>query len=156
MTFFITRPPFFTTAPVPSTNRTPIRLSRQAPAWIRRGPETFAATIPPIVGSPAVPRIGRWSIGSNGRCCPSAASAASTSASGVPARATIVSAPGSYSVIPVSPAVDSTSPGPAIPRVPPPRTDSGPAASRTASASSASLPGAITPAPSSVRKYPRG
>jgi hypothetical protein len=55
VTFFITRPPAFTTAPVPSTNRTPIRLSRQAPTCSRRGPEALTATAPPIVGSPAVP-----------------------------------------------------------------------------------------------------
>ena len=95
MTFFITRPPFFTTAPVPSTNRTPIMLSRQAPTWIRRGPEAFIATTPPIVGTPFPPVSARASHGSNGSCCPSAASAASTSASGVPARTTSVSAPGS-------------------------------------------------------------
>ena len=95
MTFFITRPPFLTTAPVPSTKRTPTRLSRQAPAWMRRGPEALVATTPPIVGSPLAPVSGRASQGSNGSCWPSAASAASTSASGVPARTTNVSAPGS-------------------------------------------------------------
>ena len=95
MTFFITRPPFFTTAPVPSTKRTPIRLSRQAPAWMRRGPEALTATIPPTVGTPLEPVSGRASQGSNGSSCPSAASAVSTSASGVPARTTSVSAPGS-------------------------------------------------------------
>ena len=95
MTFFITRPPLRTTRPSPSTKRTPIRLSRQAPACTRRGPETFIATIPPSVGSPSVPSTARWSIGSNGRRWFSAASAASTSATGVPAPATSVSAPGS-------------------------------------------------------------
>ena len=55
VTFFITRPPDLTTSPRPVTKRTPIRLSRQAPTAIRRGPETFPATIPPIVGSALVP-----------------------------------------------------------------------------------------------------
>ena len=53
MTFFITRPPDLTISPRPSTARTPIRLSRAAPAWMRRGPEILAATTPPIVGSPS-------------------------------------------------------------------------------------------------------
>ena len=55
VTFFITRPPDFTMSPRPVTKRTPIRLSRQAPTATRRGPETFPATIPPIVGSALVP-----------------------------------------------------------------------------------------------------
>ena len=95
MTFFITRPPFFTTAPVPSTKRTPSIRSRQAPAAIRRGPEALVATMPPTVGAPLAPVSARPSQGSNGSICPSAASAASTSASGVPARTTRVSDPGS-------------------------------------------------------------
>ena len=52
MTFFITRPPDFTTSPRPLTKRTPIRLSRAAPAMIRRGPEMFIAATAPMVGSP--------------------------------------------------------------------------------------------------------
>ena len=52
VTFFITRPPFLTIAPVPSTNRTPIMLSRQAPTRKRRGPEALVAATPPIVGTP--------------------------------------------------------------------------------------------------------
>ena len=59
VTFFITRPPDLTTSPRPVTKRTPIRLSRQAPTAIRRGPETFPATIPPIVGSALVPNSTR-------------------------------------------------------------------------------------------------
>ena len=43
VTFFITRPPDFTASPRPLTKRTPMRLSRAAPAMIRRGPEMFAA-----------------------------------------------------------------------------------------------------------------
>ena len=43
VTFFITRPPDFTTSPRPVTARTPIRPSRAAPAAMRRGPERLAA-----------------------------------------------------------------------------------------------------------------
>ena len=52
MTFFITRPPDLTTSPRPLTKRTPIRLSRAAPAMMRRGPEMFMAATAPMVGSP--------------------------------------------------------------------------------------------------------
>ncbi len=54
VTFFITRPPFLIASPRPLISLTPIRLSRAAPVLIRRGPETFPATRPPIVGSPLV------------------------------------------------------------------------------------------------------
>ena len=146
MTFFITRPPERTTRPPPSTKRAPIRLSRQPPARTRRGPEAPVATAPPTVGSPSVPISARWSIGSNGSAWPCSASAASISAMGVPAAATSVRAPGSWSAMPDSRAVDRTAaPSGTGTRVPPPRTHSGPAASRTASASAASEAGSITP-----------
>ena len=51
MTFFITRPPVLTTSPRPLTKRTPSRLSRAAPALMRRGPEQrWRRNTPPIVG----------------------------------------------------------------------------------------------------------
>ena len=66
------------------------------------------AMTPPMVGVPVVPNSPRWSIGSNARRWFSAASASSISATGVPGFATSVSAPGSYSVIPCSPAMLTT------------------------------------------------
>ena len=73
------------------------------------------------------------------------ASAASISSTGVPASATSVSAAGSCSTMPLSPEVVSGVPSGRRPRVPPPRTERGPDASRTASANSASEPGRIMP-----------
>ncbi len=82
------------------------------------------AAIAPIVGSPVVPSSARWSIGSKGSIWPPSASRASTSASGVPARAAMTSSAGSYRVMPVSPAAESVASscaGRPIPaRVPPP------------------------------------
>ncbi len=95
MTFFITRPPLLTASPRPLTKRTPSMASRQAPACTRRGPEAEVATMPPTVGSPSVVSRKRWSMGSKGRRWPSLASVSSTSATGVPALTTRVSAPGS-------------------------------------------------------------
>ena len=43
VTFFITRPPFETAIPVPSTKCIPKRKSRAAPPCTRRGPEAFVA-----------------------------------------------------------------------------------------------------------------
>ena len=59
VTFFMTRPPDFTASPRPLTKRTPIRLSRAAPAMMRRGPDRFAAATAPMVGSPSEARSGR-------------------------------------------------------------------------------------------------
>ncbi len=66
MTFFITRPPVERISPEPLTSFRPIRLSRTAPALMRRGPESAVATSPPTVGSPVAPQSRRGSIGSNG------------------------------------------------------------------------------------------
>ncbi len=55
VTFFITRPPDLIASPRPLTKRTPIRLSRAAPALIRRGPELLIDATAPMVGSPVVP-----------------------------------------------------------------------------------------------------
>ena len=95
VTFFITRPPDFIASPRPLTKRTPMRLSRAAPAMIRRGPEMFAAATAPMVGSPVEPRRTRWSAGSKGSCWPLSASVRTTSDSGVPARAAMTSSAGS-------------------------------------------------------------
>jgi hypothetical protein len=95
VTFFITRPPFFRIVPVPSTKRTPIRLSRQAPGLDAPGPRDIgshdAADGRHAVGPEkraVIHRLERQALvflGQKGLDL----------ASGVPARATIVSAPGS-------------------------------------------------------------
>jgi hypothetical protein len=95
VTFFMTRPPDVTASPCPLTKRTPIRLSRAAPAMMRRGPETFAAATAPMLGVPVEPSRTRWSIGSNGNCWPRSARVATISDSGVPARAAMTSSAGS-------------------------------------------------------------
>jgi hypothetical protein len=106
VTFFITRPPFLTNSPDPLTKRTPSRLSRAAPAEMRRDPEMLAAASAPIVGEPFLPVSPRQSPGSKASICPVSASAASISAIGVPARAVSTSSPGLYSLMPLSPAVE--------------------------------------------------
>ena len=146
MTFFITRPPFFTTVPVPSTKRTPIRLSRQAPACTRRGPEALAATTPPMVDTPLRPSSARHVRHLEGQLLPlgrqrrlhlgqrRARPARRSSAPPVRKAKCPTARPSPAQ----SPAADRPKP-----RVPPPRTCNGPFACRSASASSLSFPGRI-------------
>ena len=55
VTFFTTRPPDLKVSPRPDTAEKPRKWSRAAPALIRRGPERFAASAPPMVPRPATP-----------------------------------------------------------------------------------------------------
>ncbi len=92
---------------MPFTARTPITWSRIAPQATRRGPERFAATTPPKVCGANVPNKAEKSGGSAMICWFFAATAASISAIGVPARAERMSSCGEYSVIPENARVDS-------------------------------------------------
>ncbi len=74
----------------------PRTWSRAAPALSRRGPDTLAASTPPMVPRPGgAPNSGPWSIGSKASCWRFSASSASISASGVPAFADSTSSAGS-------------------------------------------------------------
>ncbi|KAG1167225.1 hypothetical protein G6F35_017796 [Rhizopus arrhizus] len=74
--------------PSESSSRVPSTKSRKAPALMRRGPDSPAATQPPTVA--AAPKCG----GSNASIWPFSANAASSSASGVPARTVTTSSDG--------------------------------------------------------------
>ena len=85
----MTWPPKCSSSPLPLTSVTPSTWSRTDPTAARDGPESPAATMPPTV-EPGAKRGG-----SNGRHWPFSASSASSSASGVPARAVTTSSVGS-------------------------------------------------------------
>ncbi len=91
-TFFITWPPKFSRSPRPSMTTAPSTKSRSAPTDCRRGPDRPAAKAPPTVACLSPPAKCGGSKASIWRC---SASAASTSASGVPLRAVTTSSAGS-------------------------------------------------------------
>ena len=71
-TFLTTRPPAWTTAPLPSTKSSPIARSRGAPSDALHGPCVAVANVAPIV--PSSPPHGR-----SGHHCPCARVASSIS-----------------------------------------------------------------------------
>src|SRR6185436_17807227 len=99
--FLTTFPPIRSKLPEPSINLTPKMKSRIPPKRNRRGPLNPAATVPPRV-APASTRSG-----SKGKYWPRSFNALRIVAIGVPAIAVDVYSLGSYSVTPVSPAVET-------------------------------------------------
>ena len=93
-TFFTTRPPARTTAPVPSTNSMPMARSRGAPSEALHGPSVAVARVAPSVPAVTAPREERAPLAVR------RASPPRVSAMVVPARAVSVRSPGTYSTIP--------------------------------------------------------